>query len=225
MGTDILPGHVYVDGEFVNGPSLTDHVGEATIKPSFYSARSAKDPVVLTDEFLVRDTVADQYRKVTLATLQALMVGPGGVVQTSYAEYTANSNLTAVIPVDDTIPQNTEGTEILSVPITPKFSTSRVLVQFQGQFAISNVNNGIAALFRDAAAPSLATQHVTQDIADFSKSWSFQYLDSPATTSAITYRIRVGPGSAATLRLNGLTISRRFGGTSRATLIVQEIKS
>jgi hypothetical protein len=55
MGTDILPGHQYTDGEFINGPSLTEHVSEATIKPTFYSSRAAKDPVVLTDEFLVRD--------------------------------------------------------------------------------------------------------------------------------------------------------------------------
>jgi hypothetical protein len=132
MGTDLLPGHTYTDGEFVNGPSLTEHVSEATIKPTFYSARSVKDPVVGTDEFLVRDTVADQYRKVTLTTLLKLMVGAGSVIQTSYAEYTANSNLTAVIPVDDTIPQNTEGTEILTATITPKFATSLILVRFDG---------------------------------------------------------------------------------------------
>src|SRR4029077_15126340 len=99
MGNDILPGHQYIDGQFISGPSLTDHVGEATIKPTFYSSKTAKDPVVLTDQLLIRDTVADAYRTVSLATLQGLMVGPGGVIQTSYAEYTANSNLSAVIPM------------------------------------------------------------------------------------------------------------------------------
>ena len=82
MGTDLLPGHSYTDGEFVNRALLTEHVSEATIKPTFYSARSAKDPAVLTDELLVRDTVADQYRKVTLTTLLKLMVGAGSIIQT-----------------------------------------------------------------------------------------------------------------------------------------------
>jgi hypothetical protein len=224
MGSDINPGHVYVDGEFVNGPSLTDHVGEATIKPTFYSSRTAKDPVVLTDEFLIRDTVADSYRKVSLATLQGLMVGPGGVIQTSYGEYTANSNLTATIPVDDTIPQNTEGTEILAVTISPKFSTSAILVRFVGPFSMSTAGNvGIAAIFRDSVANALAATLEQADAIGYRRHLFIEKRDTPSTTSAITYRVRVGP-STGTMRLNGSTSARDFGGVSVATLIVQEIK-
>lgn len=224
MGADILPGHTYTDGQFINGPSLTDHVGEATIKATFYSSKTAKDPAVLTDEFLVRDTVADAYRKVTLATLQGLIVGPGGAIQTSYAEYSANSNLTTIIPIDDTIPQNTEGTEILTSAITPKFSSSKILVRFAAQVSGASVVSIVAALFRDAAASALASNFVTQDAANFARPLSLTYLDSPSTTSGLTYRIRVGPGSAGTIRLNGSTLQRFLGGTIRATLTLQEIK-
>jgi len=226
VGTDILPGHSYVDGEFVSGPSLTDHVGEATIKSSFYSSKSAKDPVVLTDELLVRDTVADAYRKVSLATLQGLMVGPGGVVQTSYAEYTANSNITTVIPPDDTIPQNTEGTEILAAAITPKFSTSRILVQFQGWGSMSvGPLQFIASLFRDAAANALSAAYSTNDaVAGGIAGAVIVYQDSPSSTSLLTYRVRVGLQSAGTLRLNGTSTARFFGGIAKSTLILQEIK-
>src|SRR4029077_4212584 len=188
MGNDILPGHQYIDGQFISGPSLTDHVGESTIKPTFYSSKTAKDPVVLTDQLLIRDTVADAYRTVSLATLQGLMVGPGGVIQTSYAEYTANSNLSAVIPIDDTIPQNTEGTEILAAAITPKFSSSRILVTFAGQWATSIVVTMIAALFRDASASALAARVETEETNNFMRGVELTYMDSPSTTSAITYR-------------------------------------
>jgi hypothetical protein len=224
MGSDILPGHTYTDGQFVSGPSLTDHVGEATIKPSFYSSKTAKDPVTLTDEFLIRDTVADSYRKVSLATLQGLMVGPGGVVQTSYGEYTANTNLTAVIPFDDTIPQNTEGTEILAVAITPKFSTSRVLVRFEGEFSASASLWGVAALFRDAAANALSGQFIWTPLASTGHMISLSAFDSPASTSALTYRIRVGPSTAGTIRFNGTNTGRILGGVARTTLTLQEIK-
>jgi hypothetical protein len=225
MGQDILPGHVYIDGQFISGPSLTDHVGEATIKPTFYSSKTAKDPVVLTDELLIRDTVADSYRKVSLAALQGLMVGPGGVIQTSYAEYTANSNLTAIIPLDDTIPQNTEGTEILAVTITPKFTTSRVLASFAGEASISVSGWACSALFRDAAASALASNANFVDTGNGGVNTHFAYLDSPASTAAITYRIRVGPDRAATMRMNGGAAVRYFGGTIKATLILQEIKT
>src|SRR4029077_10586004 len=223
MGNDILPGHQYIDGQFISGPSLTDHVGESTIKPTFYSSKTAKDPVVLTDQLLIRDTVADAYRTVSLATLQGLMVGPGGVIQTSYAEYTANSNLTAVIPPDDTIPQNTEGTEILAATITPRFSSSRVLVQFQGYGAMSVAPfQFIVALFRDAVVNALAAGFSTNDgiVAGMSNA-IICYQDSPSSTSAITYRIRIGPQGAGTLRMNGTPSGRFFGGTSRSTLVVQ----
>ena len=226
MGNDILPGHQYSDGEFVSGPSLTDHVGEATIKPSFFSSKTAKDPAVLTDEFLIRDTVADSYRRVSLATLQGLMVGPGGVIQTSYGEYTANTNLMATIPVDDTIPQNTEGTEILAVAITPKFSSSRILARFQAQYSNTPApSTALVALFRDANANALASQISTMGTASFQLNLALEYMDSPSTTSAITYRIRIGPGAGAIMRLNGNPGQRYMGGSSRATLTLQEIKS
>ena len=46
---------------------------------------------------------------------------------------------------------------------------------------------------------------------------SFEYLDSPSTTSALTYRVRVGPDRAATIRFNGSATARFFGGVSRTT--------
>jgi hypothetical protein len=225
MGNDILPGHQYTDGEFVSGPSLTEHVGEATIKPAFFSSKTAKDPVVLTDEFLIRDTVADQYRKVSLAALQGLMVGPGGVIQTSYAEYLANTNLTAIIPVDDTIPQNTEGTQIVQATISPLYITSRILVRFQGMCS-GSVNNLVntVALFRDAVASALCAVDQHNAGTNFRSIISFEYLDSPSSTSALTYKVRTGPNTAGTIRFNGSSAGRDFGGAARTTLTLQEIK-
>ncbi len=48
---------------------------------------------------------------------------------------------------------------------------------------------------------------------------------SPATLSAITYKIRVGNNSSTgiTTTINGLASARIFGGASQATLIIEEI--
>ena len=224
MGQDLTPGHTYADGEFVNGPSLTEHVSEAVIKPSFISAKTVKSPLALTDEIVVRDTVADALQKGTLTDLLALLVGAGSVIQTQYAEYLANSNLTVTIPVDDTIPQNTEGTQVVSATITPVFITSRILVRFQGVFSCSAVTTCAAALFRDAAVAALCATAVTEDAINYRRILSFEYLDSPSSTSALSYKVRVGPGAASTLRMNGTTASREFGGVERTTLTLQEIK-
>jgi hypothetical protein len=50
--------------------------------------------------------------------------------------------------------------------------------------------------------------------------FAFEY--APATTSLITLRARVGP-SSGTLRLNGTTASRQYGGVSKATLVLEEV--
>ena len=57
----------------------------------------------------------------------------GSVIQTVAATpFTSNANIGLVIPLDDTIPQITEGAEILSVTITPRFSSSRIRLLFNG---------------------------------------------------------------------------------------------
>ena len=162
----------------------------------------------------------------TLQQIHDLILYPGSVVQTAYAEYTANSNITAVIPQDDTIPQNTEGTEIINLSITPRFATSLVLARFQGFVSIGATAPGgvSAALFRDSTVNALVATNAHIDSQNARRLIAFEYQDSPATTSAIAYKIRVGP-DAGTARFNGtVTIGRMFGGAARATLVLQEIK-
>lgn len=147
------------------------------------------------------------------------------VVDRVYAEYTANADLTTVIPFDDTIPQSTEGTQILSVSITPKANTSRLRVRFQGCGSVSAQNDVMmAALFVGASANAAAASFGSAaPVAGSLVSTVLEYEFVPGSTAAQTLAVRVGP-STGTLRLNGTTSARRFGGTARATLIVEEIQ-
>ena len=62
-------------------------------------------------------------------------------------------------------------------------------------------------------APAIADVPV---IGGWANNLVFSYQDSPATTSATTYKLRVGPGTAGTVRMNGYTVSREFGGGMHA---------
>ena len=139
MGRYLVPGHTFTDGQTVTGPSLTEHVEEATFKTTSVTEQTLKDPAALTDQLLV--VASGAFFQETLQQIHDLILYPGSVVQTAYAEYTANSNITAVIPNDDTIPQNTEGTEIINLSITPRFATSVILCRFHGT-ADSSVQQG-----------------------------------------------------------------------------------
>ena len=224
MGSYLTPGHTYVDGSTVTGPNLTEHVAEATFKPTAISDQTLRTPATLTDQVLV--AAGGVLFQETLQQIHDLILYPGSVVKTVYAEYVANTNLSVAIPLDDTIPQNTEGVEILSVAIIPRFATSQILARFQGFGATIAGTELICALFRDAISNALAASSVFTEGASVGvrRPMHLEYLDSPATTSSITYKIRVGTNSGTAMRLNGSNTARLFGGAARATLVLQEIK-
>jgi len=148
----------------------------------------------------------------------------GSVINSTYAEYTTSATLSTAIPFDDTIPQNTEGTQILSASITPSSTSNKVRVKFQAFGGNSaGIVSILAAMFRGATANAIAASAATTGGAGFATPSTLEIEDSPATTSATTYTVRVGPVSGS-LGLNGFESARRFGGVARATLILEEIK-
>lgn len=154
------------------------------------------------------------------------------VIDRAYAEYTTNAALSTTIPLDDSIPQQTgEGTEIVTASITPKKLANRVRVTFTGQVTGSGNVDGqraIAALFQDATEDALraVATHVNSNegsAVDEPAVLSLAFEHSPNTTSAVTYKIKVGANSG-TVRMNGTASARWFGGVSAATLILEEIQ-
>jgi hypothetical protein len=147
--------------------------------------------------------------------------------RSAVGSYTTNADLTATIPADDTIPQNTEGTEIVTVTITPQSASSKVFLTFSGLLGGSATTPGIpdctVALFRDSGANAILAIHEVVSFPPLSLALSF--LDSPATTSAVTYKIRVGPtsGSSKKIRFNGSVVARLFGGAAATTLTALEV--
>lgn len=149
----------------------------------------------------------------------------GSIIDRAYAEYTTNASLTTTIPNDDTIPQNTEGTQILSVSLTPKSTTSRVRLRFSGQVAAASAVTVAAAMFSSASANALRATMVTTGGTDQAGILAMEYEYVPGTTSALTYSVRVGPFSAITVRMNGSSGGRNLGGAHGAVLVVEEISA
>lgn len=150
-------------------------------------------------------------------------LGAGVLLDRAYAEYTANANLTTVIPGDDTIPQNTEGTEVLSVSFTPKSATSRVRLRFEGCVAADTANLAIgAAIFSSASANALRAGIANPGAIGNLESMLVEHEYVPGVTTALTFSVRVGPLTAGTVRMNGSATARFFGGTMAATLMVEE---
>ncbi len=138
--------------------------------------------------------------------------------------YTTNTTLSTTIPADDTIPQNTEGTEILTLAFTPVNASSTILVQWEvfGSVSAGAVNLA-AALFKDSTANALKTAGTSTLAANNLSALSGSFTESAGSTSARTYRIRVGMGSGSFFPNGTSGTARLYGGTSECRLTVTEI--
>jgi hypothetical protein len=132
-----------------------------------------------------------------------------------------------IIPVDDTIPQNTEGTQILSLTITPTSATSLIKLTGHGWGEIHNAEDGVYAVFSSQSADAIqAGLWYAGGGPDIFGGFSFHVVHAPATTSATTYSVRIGSGSGLGVILNGGGFGgavRLFGGSSAAYLIAEEL--
>jgi hypothetical protein len=159
----------------------------------------------------------------------------GGVLQCVFASTSANTSGNTAIPLDNTIPQITEGVEMLTASITPKSATSNLLIQAQMYFGetANGANYPIAALFRDSTANAIATSQNRGTTGSFDSASPVQITHSVASssTTATTFKVRCGMDTLQTIVLNGVTIntpaysSPLFGGTYRSTLTIWEIQA
>ena len=115
-----------------------------------------------------------------LTKVQTELLGAGSVIQVVQGSYAVSTGTTSSSYVSSG----------LSLSITPKFSTSKVLILFNGSCYTSGSGTGQVSIFRGATNLSgSATGFVefvgTSNVMPIGMS----YLDFPATTSSTTYNI------------------------------------
>ena len=135
---------------------------------------------------------------------------------------------TTLVPPDNTIPQNTEGTEFMTLAITPTNASNKLLIQvvIVGSLNITN-NATMTALFQDSTANALAATMQAARQADVANTTAFNHYMTAGTTSATTFKVRAGPYFAGTYRFNGMASSaaQLFGGVSSSSITITEIEA
>ncbi len=129
---------------------------------------------------------------------------------------------TTQIPLDDTIPQNTEGDQYLSLAITPTSATNMLVIQVVTNLAVSTGAYISAALFQDSTANALGA--VSQYITGNTETGQLiiNYKMAAGTTSATTFKVRCGLDRAGTTTFNGFAGNRKFGGVYSSSIIISE---
>jgi len=151
----------------------------------------------------------------------------GKILQVVHAVTTAVATGTTTMPHDDTIPQSGEGTEFLTLAITPASASNKLLIS--ADFNYGHTSTGIQeqmALFQDSTAGALAAVGARSHETSGNKTHFLQvtHYMTAGTTSATTFKIRLGADVGATTTINGLGGVRVLGGVFPSTITIWEIE-
>lgn len=133
-------------------------------------------------------------------------------------------NGTTALPLDDTIPQNTEGDEYMTLTITPTSASSKLLIEVSAMLSVGAVKWVVGALFQDTHADALSAGYFYENTSGAGKELTIRHYMTAGTTSATTFKFRAGAHTGGTtLALNGSTASRYLGGVAASSITITEI--
>jgi hypothetical protein len=170
------------------------------------------------------ETVSAQRTRISVYSKDEIDGLAGRRVGGAFLADGAQVTCTTLVPNDDSIPQNTEGDQVLSLPYTPLFADSTLIIEGQVCGRIVNTS-GVASssLYRDSTANALVTNAIF-----WSGTASVGFMTLYAEVSAVaasstTFKVRCG-AHVGSFSYNGDTAgSRLYGGVFNSFLKITEI--
>jgi len=147
----------------------------------------------------------------------------GSVLQVIHTQSQAQASGSTAIPLDNTIPQNTEGTQFFSAAITPSSALNKILVIADVHLSAPVSTNVALSIFKGSDADAICSGSAPSNgNASVVGRMVCRYLDTSASASEVTYKLRAGSNSG-TYYLN--TGSTAYYGDNRvSSLTLMEIK-
>ena len=210
----------------ITNAKLRDSSALSVIGRSNDTAGVPADIISATDgDVLRRSGTSIGFGKIGFLSMEA-----GGIVNVINASSITAFAITAaaggpqIIPLDNTVPQITEGVQILSATITPKKAGNKIfgLISFNGDASVATLAM-VASVFKNGAASAFAATW-SQAIASASLV-SFDFFDEATSVSPITYTVRVGPTAAGTIWINRNNASELLGDTNYIRFTLFEINA
>lgn len=126
---------------------------------------------------------------------------------------------------DDSIPQNDEGDQFMSLEATAKAAINKwkIQVTWCGSLAGANLDC-LIALFQDDIADALAAARVGRvDTGDVDEGvHTFTHFMTTGTISATTFKVRAGNNGSDTTTFNGVAGGRKLGGVMASSITITE---
>ena len=148
---------------------------------------------------------------------------PAGILQVVSTTDSALATGTTIMNTDDSIPQNNEGNEYMTLAITPKNAANTLVIEATMQLSSNATSNDLmAALFQDATAGALAAVGDVMAAAIRLHTVDLRHVMLAGTVSATTFKIRAGTNVAGTTTFNGEAGARRYGGVAASSMVIRE---
>ena len=227
---DLVDGATFGTDSVDNASTLVNASGAITVRDSgITTAKLANTSVTfakLTD--VIDDDTMDTATNTTLATSESIKAYVNNfALGIKKVSSTAVRAVTSVIPLDNSIPLSTEGTEILSTTFTATDASHKLLIQFNGLLAGMGLAEGqVLALFRGATCVGARWWGQPSSGANLT---SCHFLIEALNTNSNTYSIRYGPGGAGlTSYVNtqgNVPAGASLGGLTEISMIIKEVNS
>ena len=145
--------------------------------------------------------------------------GAGVVNQIATAVETDEVSTSLTIPTDGTIPQITEGEELISLAFTPTSATAKLLIEFTSFFNSDGTNNIVAAIFQNGVSDALNYEMLTSNGAANCWAFALRVVVDASSVTARTFSVRYGGDGGTTYCLNQYNSSPgRRGGSAVLTV-------
>lgn len=160
------------------------------------------------------------------ASFQVGSAVAGTVVQVVNTETGAVNTGTTTVNIDDTIPQQSaEGTEFMSLAITPQSATNKLKIEVDFQGAIGTASRSLVVmLFKDSAEDAIAVASRQVATANTFARVTFTHYMTAGGTSSTTFKVKAGCETSGTITFNGASGNRFFGGVFASSITITEIK-
>jgi len=148
------------------------------------------------------------------------------IVQVVHTQTGAVATGSTIVPYDDTIPQNTEGDEYMSLAITPTNASNKLLIESIANMASATtaIGDWTMALYQDSTADALALSVSDYIHSGLMYTIPLRHEMTAGTTSSTTFKIRIGTNNAGTNTFNGWGGVRKYGGVLASHIRITEIK-
>ena len=150
----------------------------------------------------------------------------GELIQWVNTQTGAVATGTTIMPADNTIPQNTEGDEYMTLAITPTSAINILLIDVVINLGfVPTAGNEILqiALFQDATASAIASA-LGYSLDNGLDCVKFRHKMTAGTTSATTFKVRAGNSIAGTITFNGESGGALHGGVLASSITIMEVR-